>query len=237
MSATGHTVGTSKDVQNPYTWAFWREFGSNGILDRRFGKTPEEVFGHPLSCTRTLTGFQWSKLLRAQRHASAINLACSNSMADGTADFFINNTPTIGNLVDYSQKVWTCLPKKRINLSHLVSTAQANLQARTSMFHKYAALKTNGGYGRIAREKPDDVVWVMYKNFSSLGLFMGGPLQHRKVQQLNNLMSNYRVNVLVGCEIRTDWHFVTNEEDRFCNLFGNGQQTQGSHSLKPMTKK
>ncbi len=204
MSTTGRTVGTSKDVQNPYTRAFWRELDSKGILDRKFGKTPEEVFGHPVSCTQTLTGFQRSELLRAQRHASAISLACSNSLADGTADFFINNTPTIGNLVDYSQKVLTCLPKKRINLPHSVSTAQANLQSQTSMFHKYAALEMNRGYGQIAREKPDNVVRVMYENFSSLGLFTGGPLQQRKVRQLNYLMSDYGVNVLAGCKTRTD---------------------------------
>jgi hypothetical protein len=43
-------------------------------------------------------------------------------------------------------------------------------------------------------------------------------------------MLDYGVNVLMGCGIRTDWHFVTNEEDKFCNLFGNGQPTQGSHA-------
>jgi hypothetical protein len=145
MSIMGPTIGMSNDVQNPYTRVFWRELGSKGILDCRFGKTSEKVFGHPVSCTWTLTGFQWSKLLRAQRHASAISRACSNSLADGTLDFFISNKPTIGDLVDYSQKVCTCLPKKRINLPHSESTAQANLQARASILHKYATLETNGG--------------------------------------------------------------------------------------------
>jgi hypothetical protein len=237
MSATGHTFGTSNNVKNPYTQAFWRELGSKGILDHRFGKALEEAFGHPVTCTWTLTGFQQSKLLRAQHHASAISLARSNSLVDGTANFFINNTPTIGDLVDYSQKVCTCLPIKRIKLPHLVSNAQANLQARASVFHRYAASETNGGYGRIAQEKPDDVVRVMYKNFSSLGLFTGGPLQHRKVRQLNKLLSGYGVNVLAGCETRTGWRFVTIEEDRFCNLFSNGQPTQGSHSFNTNDQK
>jgi hypothetical protein len=43
-------------------------------------------------------------------------------------------------------------------------------------------------------------------------------------------MSDCGGNVLAGCKTRTDWYFVTNEEDRFCNLFGNGQPTQGSHA-------
>jgi hypothetical protein len=138
------------------------------------------VFGHPVTHIKTLTGCQHSKLLRAQHHASAISLACSNALAVGTAEFFSNNTPTIGNQVDYSQKIWTCLLKNQINLPHSVSFAQANLQAQASVFHNYAALEEKGGYGGIAREKPDDVVRVMYKNFSSLRLFMEGPLRHRK---------------------------------------------------------
>jgi hypothetical protein len=44
-------------------------------------------------------------------------------------------------------------------------------------------------------------------------------------------MANYGVDVLASCETRTDWQFVTKEEDRFCNLFGNGQPTCGSHAL------
>jgi hypothetical protein len=99
----------------------------------------------------------------------------------GSVVFVSNNAPTISNLLDYSQKVRTCLPKKQINPQHPVSVAQANLQAQAFVFHKYAALETNGGYRWIAREKPDNVIQVMYKKISSLGLFMESPSQHRKV--------------------------------------------------------
>jgi hypothetical protein len=129
MSATGRTIGTSNNVQNPYIRAFQREFGSKGILGHGFGNVFEDVFAHLVTGTWTLTEYQRSKLLRAQHHASAISLACSNSLVVGTMEFVSNNTPTIGNLVDYSQKVWTCLPEKRINLPHLVSITQASLQA------------------------------------------------------------------------------------------------------------
>jgi hypothetical protein len=43
-------------------------------------------------------------------------------------------------------------------------------------------------------------------------------------------MSDYGVDVLAGCKTKTDWHFVINEEDRFCKLFSNGQPAQGSHA-------
>ncbi len=59
---------------------------------------------------------------------------------------------------------------------------------------------------------------------------MEGPAQHKKVRQLNKLMADYGVDVLASCETQADWQFVKKEEDRFCNLFGKGQPTHGSHA-------
>ncbi len=67
----------------------------------------------------------------------------------------------------------------------------------------------------------------MYENFSSLSIFTVGLARHKKVRQLNKLMSDYSVDLLPGCGTRTDWHFVSSKEDRFCSLFGNGQPTRG----------
>jgi hypothetical protein len=67
----------------------------------------------------------------------------------------------------------------------------------------------------------------MYENFSSLSIFIMGPTRHLKVQQLNKLMLDYSVDLLAGCKTRTDWHFVSSKEDRFCNLFGNRQPMRG----------
>jgi hypothetical protein len=88
-----------------------------------------------------------------------------------------------------------------------------------------------GKYGRIECDRWDDVVRVMYENFSSLGLFTEGPARHKKVRQLNKLMADYGVDVLTGCETQTDWRFVKKEEDRFCNLFCNSQPTRRHHAL------
>ncbi len=82
-------------------------------------------------------------------------------------------------------------------------------------------------YGRIHSKKLDNVVRIMFKDFSSLGLFVEGPTWHKKVRQLNKLVWDYKVDLLVGCKTRTDWPYVVKEEDRFCNLFGNGQPTRG----------
>jgi hypothetical protein len=67
----------------------------------------------------------------------------------------------------------------------------------------------------------------MFENFSSLCLFSVGPLQHKKIRQLNKLCRDYGVDLLAGCETRTDWRYVIREEDRFCNLLGDGQPTRG----------
>jgi hypothetical protein len=62
---------------------------------------------------------------------------------------------------------------------------------------------------------------------SSLGLYVQGPSCHKKIRQLNKLIREYGVNVFAGCKTCTDWQFVENKEDRFCNLFGNGQTARG----------
>ncbi len=40
-------------------------------------------------------------------------------------------------------------------------------------------------------------------------------------------MGDYGVDLLAGCETRTDWWFAISKEDKFHNLFGRGQQTRG----------
>ncbi len=77
------------------------------------------------------------------------------------------------------------------------------------------------------RDKPDNVVRLMYEFFFSLGMFAVGPSRHKKVQQLNKLIQEYGANFLSGCETRTNWHFIADKEDRFCNLLRNGQLSRG----------
>ncbi len=88
-------------------------------------------------------------------------------------------------------------------------------------------MEGEGVYGRIHSKKPDNVVRIMIKNFSSLRLFVEGPARHKKVRQLNKLVWDYGVDLLAGCKTRMDWHYIVKEEDRFCNLFGSGQPTRG----------
>ena len=58
-------------------------------------------------------------------------------------------------------------------------------------------------------------------------MFAEGALRHKKIRQLNKLMRDHGSDLLAGCETRTDWQFITKEEDWFGNLFGDGSPTRG----------
>ncbi len=88
-------------------------------------------------------------------------------------------------------------------------------------------MEERGIYEQVNCVKPDNVVWVMYENFSSLSLFAVGNMRHKKIRQINKLMSDYGIDILAGCETRTDFRFVTEEDNKFCNLFGRRQPTKG----------
>jgi hypothetical protein len=68
----------------------------------------------------------------------------------------------------------------------------------------------------------------MYENVSRLGMFVQGPSRHIKVRQLNKLIQEYGVDLLARCEMRTNWRFIADKEDKFYNLFESKQPTRGS---------
>jgi hypothetical protein len=183
--------------------------------------------GISVTCTRAQTDFHLNELLWAQRFASAASLACSHSLTTGAAVFVAGMTPTVGNLVKFSSTWGTYTARIKRPTTNSVTTARANLVAQASIHREYAATEATGVYGRVSCDKQDDVVRIMYENFSSLCIFTLGPACHKKVRQLNKLMSDYSMDLLTGCKTRTDWRFVLSKEDRFCNLFGNEQPMRG----------
>ena len=66
--------------------------------------------------------------------------------------------------------------------------------------------------------------------FHGLSLFVEGPKKHIKIRQLNKIITDYSVDVIAGCETRTDWRYINKEESCFANLFGNGHPTRGSNA-------
>jgi len=138
-------------------------------------------------------------------------------------------TPTVGQLTNHillvknsTARMFSYCP------GNFVKEAHVKQAAWQSVCQEHSALTTKGAYGFLSCDKPDNIVCMMYKNFSSLSLFAKGPKKHVKICQLNKLLKNFGVDVIARCETRTDWRFITKEESRFVNLFGNGGPTRGS---------
>ena len=139
-------------------------------------------------------------------------------------------TPTVGQLIDHTCAVRLQLPTPCSPSRNSMAVAYAEQAARQSVYHELSTLTANGSDGCLSQVKPDNVVRLMYENFSCLSLFVQGPKKHVKIQQLNKIITDYSVDVIAGCETRTNWRYVNKEESRFTNLFGNGQPTRGNHA-------
>ncbi len=138
-------------------------------------------------------------------------------------------TPRVGQLTSHTLLVKNSIAQTfSYPPSNFVKEACVEQAAWQSIYQEYSTMTTKGAYGFLSCDKPDNVVCMMYKNFSSLLLFAKGPKKHVKICHLNKLLTDFGIDVIAGCETRTDWHFVTKEESRFANLFGNGRLTRGS---------
>jgi hypothetical protein len=136
----------------------------------------------------------------------------------------------MGDLIEHTQNNHQEPPHRaaiKRSIPSTFSTPSANRATRESVCRECKAMEASGVYGWIESDKPDNVIRVMYENFSSLSLFAKGNTRHKKIRKINKLMQNYGVNILAGCETRTDWRFVMNKEDKFHNLFCRGQRTWG----------
>ncbi len=168
---------------------------------------------------------------RLRRYASEQALARSDAFEQAAAGYMMLATPTVGDLLDHVTRTAGLQGRTRSTTNRTVSSLvllQTNIGTRVTVQQELRTQNNGGVYGRISREKPDNVVCLMYENFSSLSLFVKGVLHHKKIRQLNALAHEYNVNLLAGCKTRTDWRFVENKEDCFCNLFGGGKPTRGS---------
>ena len=76
-----------------------------------------------------------------------------------------------------------------------LAVAQSDKSARHSVEQEYATQVTDGEYGSLTKEKPDDSIRLLYENFSSLSLFSEGPRRHIKLRHLNKLIRDYSVDL------------------------------------------
>jgi hypothetical protein len=127
--------------------------------------------------------------------------ACGNALSTGLAAFAARNTPTMGDLIDHTQNRYTGIKGQALHktlVTPALTLVHTNLEACTSVQRDYATTEGSGVYGGILRDKLNNVVWLMYANFSSLGMFALGPSCHKKVRRLNKPIQEYGVNLLAG---------------------------------------
>jgi hypothetical protein len=119
----------------------------------------------------------------------------------GAAEFLAASTPTIGNLMEHTQQQntqLTCPANKFVSNAETLERAQANKEAREAVQQEYARKDEKELYGNTPVIKPDDSVRLMYENFSSLSVFSIRSMHHKKIRQINKLMSEYGVDILAG---------------------------------------
>ena len=224
-SASAAQWGTD---DNPYTRAFHREPGINRITQTET-ESNEPAYSMPRNRMRMTR--QSNKLLCAKQHSSCEAVERMNGLNRGAAKFFAATTPTIGDLMEHTQQRHTQITRpivdKFVPTSEVLERARVNREARESVQREYSSMESKGAYGNIPSINSDDSIRLMCENFSSLSVFSTGAMRHKKIQQINKLMADYGVDILAGCETRTDWRFVEAEEDKYCNLFGNGHPTMG----------
>jgi hypothetical protein len=232
MSAMGCTGNTGAGATNPYTWAFRRELGSKGISTKGVVGALDKVLRHSVIHKWThIVSTKGNRLQRVRLHAFAKASARNNVLSTALVAFAARNAPTMRDLIDHTQNRHTGLkgqPLRKTLIAPALTPGHTNLGACASVQQEYAATEGSGVYGGILWDKPKNVVQLMYKKISSLGMFALGPLHHKKVRQLNKLIQEYGIDLLAGCETRTDWCSIADKEDRFCNLSGNGQPSRGT---------
>ena len=108
--------------------------------------------------------------LRHSRILSEQNLIRSSQFKRGTKIFLLGATPTVGQLIDNMCAVRTQLPTPHRPLGNSMAVAHAEQAARQSVFHELSTLTANGSCGCLSKDKLDNVVPLMYKNFSSLSV-------------------------------------------------------------------
>jgi hypothetical protein len=139
----------------------------------------------------------------------------------GTRGFMSRNHPLPRNLIAMTNMVSRQAFQKR-NLG-LVNTALQLAQAESAAVQQVAAsaeeLWKSEKYGHAPQEKPAHSIRIMMENFNSLCVTSG----NAKINAINGLCRNFKINLLCGCETQVDWRIVS-QTRRFYNLFGAGSK-------------
>ena len=172
-------------VVNPYIRAY--KVGAPGVGTTRQGKiggpSPGILRLHVV-WVRKLTDHQLRKQICVGQHASAVSLGHSRSLDIGAAAFEATIAPMVGDLLAHSQRDYTH-PSTFLS-SHtippcLLTVACTTPGACASVSKEHAELANRGEYVQVPRDTLDNVVRLIYENFSSLCMFAEAALCHKKI--------------------------------------------------------
>ena len=183
--------------------------------------------------SRQQRGSRWSQSTAERKFRDQ-----SKMFDRGHSKYKEENSPSTADLISYVAKKSN---KKRTkgNKHNLEATAAEISNSKSTAGQRVRELvrayMTDGKYGNLPKEKPDDCIRLFLGQFNSLGIFTG----MKKVQHLNNVFRDFSVDVMGGCETQADWRFVT-EEHQFGNLFGKGKKVRSvaaNNTAEPKMKR
>jgi hypothetical protein len=181
MSPLAFTASTGS-VDNQFTRAFRQE--GNACCSSRTTYPTSLPPGYHVNCPQSQTAWQMSSICRAQLLGSHLELEQCRAFNQGAATFLATMSPTAADLIRHTQQrhqgLSRCSSTTRLKATAL-EISLATWAAWESVWCKYDTVEATGVYGHIACGKPDDVIHVMYENFSSLSVFSTGNARHKKI--------------------------------------------------------
>jgi hypothetical protein len=139
-------------------------------------------------------------------------------------DFILCTHPSSRDLIAMTNRVLRQSLQYKRHLGIIVTASQLT-QAESTAVRQITTsvdvLWCNEKYGHAPHEKPAHSVRIMMENFNSLGATLG----NSKIDALNNLCQDFKVDMLCGCKTQANWSMVP-QSHCFHNLFGLGTETR-----------
>jgi hypothetical protein len=173
-------------------------------------------------------GHHTSSAIRGSRWAEteALRLfhAQSRQFDRGSKDFLSRTRPSIEGIIARTTKVSRRNSRQQQHRglsATALELAQAESSAARAVRATFETMWKEEKYGHAPREKPAHSIRIVMENFNSLRVTSG----NSKINAINNLLCDFKADMLCGCETQVDWRMVP-QDWRFHNLFGRGAETR-----------
>jgi hypothetical protein len=141
----------------------------------------------------------------------------------GAREYIKRNHPTSREIIAMTNQEYRKAHCQRNNFLLAVTAielAHAESSALRQVNDSISKIWKEEKYGHAPCKKPDHSIRIIMENFNSLCVTLG----NSKINTINNLCRDFKVDILCGCKTQVDWCQVP-ELCRFHNLIGAGRQT------------